>query len=455
MVFHNGNNPRIARHKKTSVSSQISGSIMKIINNLKKLIILYRDSVWLPATLAICLLTCLMAIRLCNVEPPLLFDQPLKIIVVLAFGGLLVTGVRNLYLKRWLRGLVNLFISLLFFLTVALIYVSLWIFFEANSGKDDFAEKLSIPKNIEVTVPLKESFTIPGDKPSDPFHIQMSQALQTPGVNNAVVTAKLDSLIRLQKTAPTILQRYLVSSPDWYVFKERGKLYATRRLTLGSPEPIGFTLGFSGQPRINVTDDCTRLSLGKTAPLKLHLDKVDEYRFWESYCIIKTNGVNATIRERTKVKERRLTKAVLRYLEAELSPLAAKPDWATIQALLPPNGIRRGKPSIMLRNSIQPGIYESEIRVNPGEPGMVYLKAYEVTTGTPLSVDRLPENSNELVGWSDDPNQLFLSNTNFTIYEGDWGQPYAARFEVWFVPDSGQKERQLLERVFKIEGWQR
>ncbi len=35
------------------------------------------------------------------------------------------------------------------------------------------------------------------------------------------------------------------------------------------------------------------------------------------------------------------------------------------------------------------------------------------------------------------------------------GQPYAARFELWFVPDSGQGERKLLERIFKIEGWQR
>lgn len=43
----------------------------------------------------------------------------------------------------------------------------------------------------------------------------------------------------------------------------------------------------------------------------------------------------------------------------------------------------------------------------------------------------------------------------FTIYEGDWGKPYAARIEVWFRPDSGKPERKLMERVCKIKGWQR
>ncbi len=86
---------------------------------------------------------------------------------------------------------------------------------------------------------------------------------------------------------------------------------------------------------------------------------------------------------------------------------------------------------------------------------MIYLKAFEVTKNYPLSVDSLKEYSNEWVGWSNNPSELFFSNTNFTIYEGDWGKPYAARFEVWFVPDSGASERKLTEKVFKIEGWQR
>ena len=93
--------------------------------------------------------------------------------------------------------------------------------------------------------------------------------------------------------------------------------------------------------------------------------------------------------------------------------------------------------------------------VNPGEPGTVYLRAYEVTRKTRLSEDRLYESSNERVGWSGSPDELFLYNTHVTINEGDWGQPYAARFELWFKPESGTPERKILERNFKIEGWQR
>jgi hypothetical protein len=57
--------------------------------------------------------------------------------------------------------------------------------------------------------------------------------------------------------------------------------------------------------------------------------------------------------------------------------------------------------------------------------------------------------------WSTEPAERFGTKAGFTIYEGDWGKPYAARFEVWFKPDSGKTERKLAERIFKIEGWQR
>lgn len=57
--------------------------------------------------------------------------------------------------------------------------------------------------------------------------------------------------------------------------------------------------------------------------------------------------------------------------------------------------------------------------------------------------------------WSTDISEKFGAKAGFTIYEGDWGKPYAARFEVWFKPDSGKQERKIAERIFKIEGWQR
>ncbi len=123
------------------------------------------------------------------------------------------------------------------------------------------------------------------------------------------------------------------------------------------------------------------------------------------------------------------------------------------RSLLPADSIRTGEPVLSLRRNSASGLYETELRINPGEPGLVYLKAFEVTHNTPLSRDGLREDSNERMGWSDNPDELFCGRSDITIYEGGPGQPYAARFEVWFVPDSGRPERKLLEQVFKIEGW--
>jgi len=104
---------------------------------------------------------------------------------------------------------------------------------------------------------------------------------------------------------------------------------------------------------------------------------------------------------------------------------------------------------------MQPGIYNLTLRLNPGESGITYLKAFEVTKGTRLSEGRLYGRSNERIGWSSNPAEKFLYENEFTIYEGDWGKPYAAQIEVWFRPDTGKSERKLIERICKIEGWQR
>ncbi len=108
-----------------------------------------------------------------------------------------------------------------------------------------------------------------------------------------------------------------------------------------------------------------------------------------------------------------------------------------------------------LYNSFQPGLYEYDFWVNRIEKGIIYLKAYEITQNEALSTNRLPESSSVKVDNPTDNIRRFGTTCHFTIYEGDWGKPYAARFEVWFKPDSGDKERKLGEKNYKIEGWQR
>jgi len=87
--------------------------------------------------------------------------------------------------------------------------------------------------------------------------------------------------------------------------------------------------------------------------------------------------------------------------------------------------------------------------------GSLYLRAYEITEGVPLSESRLKQCSSEYIGWSDDPDELFRASFDFAIYEGDWGQYYGARFEVWFSPGQGGSDRKLMESGWKIDGWER
>ncbi|NQY09723.1 MAG: hypothetical protein HRT71_09450, partial [Flavobacteriales bacterium] len=100
----------------------------------------------------------------------------------------------------------------------------------------------------------------------------------------------------------------------------------------------------------------------------------------------------------------------------------------------------------------QPGLYEYDVWLNKIENGTVYLKAFEITQEYQLSIDRLPKQSSIKVNNQSDKILKFESNGHFTIYEGDWGKPYAARFEIWFKPNNKEKERKLIE---KIEGWMR
>jgi len=67
----------------------------------------------------------------------------------------------------------------------------------------------------------------------------------------------------------------------------------------------------------------------------------------------------------------------------------------------------------------------------------------------------LPKRSSIKVENATNELMTFRRDNHFTIYEGDWGRPYAVRFEVWFRPDNNGQERKLIEKIYKIEGWMR
>jgi len=117
--------------------------------------------------------------------------------------------------------------------------------------------------------------------------------------------------------------------------------------------------------------------------------------------------------------------------------------------------IKRAKQDFELYNSFQPGLYYYDVWLGKIEKGTIYLKAYEVTKNYALSTDNLSERSSIEVYNPADSIVRFQLIREFTIYEGDWGKPYAAHFEVWFKPDGQGSKRKLLEKNYKIEGWMR
>lgn len=436
----------------------------------------YLDSGWIPAlvfagawTAFVLAAGALFSWCFMAIPAALLFFA-----MALSFLGILAACLSNFIRRRWTQGFANLLALLVggwtgFFALGSLLLASM-----LGPSEDGFADHLSIPADLAVMEPKDEPEPQPGAA-EDAFQRALLDSLAVSGGDDATIHADIPALEALGRHAPGILLRHLASSPAWRVFTEHGHRYATRRWMIGSQWQFTlhgyytrhsldmwnnaglpdfqsrFTLGLSGKPWAGNLGQATRLKNGDSAPL--HLSEGNGMP--QSHCVISAAPLVVEIFEQSPAKARRLTQAALAHLQNELAPLAAQPAEETIRALLPPGSIRRGEPSFDLQQSFQPGIYDSVLWLNPGEPGMVYLKAFEATKGTPLSGERLKEKSNEWTGWSDDPGEQFFSNTHFTIYEGDWGKPYAARFEVWFAPDSGAPERKLLEKVFRIEGWQR
>lgn len=111
--------------------------------------------------------------------------------------------------------------------------------------------------------------------------------------------------------------------------------------------------------------------------------------------------------------------------------------------------------TFVLYHSFQPGLFEYDIWLPKISGGTVYLKAFEITHNDPLSEDDVKRRSSVEVYNTSDTFKRFGTTSTFTIYEGDWGKPYAARFEVWYKPANGGAESMLCQRNYKIEGWER
>lgn len=445
------------------------------MNKAKKYVRYYFNRSW-PAALVYLILLVGFTIS------AFFHSRPLELVTFVLFGmclfaflGLVAASFYNLIRRRWRLGFIQAL--LVFGCAVITFFISGYVLFAAMLGpsEDGFADNLTIPEGIEISEPeskMASPKSIQANGRRDLFQEQVRQALVREGSDVTAFAPSIPSLRRAAIDHADAFREYIEASPDWHVFIEQGNHFASRRWSYeGEPRNTlhGYISEFFGsdgfQTRCLLCLDrkqwsrysVQRIEEGKK-PIEPEMSMGNQLH--ESRVMIDCGEVWVEVFEQSTQPERRVTKATLAALEKEFSDFMKDPDEILNQARFRSRELAKAiadtdGPSVRLMNGMQPGKYVAVYSLNTGEKGSVYLKAFEITQGTPLSTQRLESASKTRMAWSEDASELFGAKAGFTIYEGDWGKPYAARFEVWFKPDSGTPERKLTERNFKIEGWQR
>jgi hypothetical protein len=86
--------------------------------------------------------------------------------------------------------------------------------------------------------------------------------------------------------------------------------------------------------------------------------------------------------------------------------------------------------------------------------GYVYLRCFEVTKDIALSTKEIVKRTKHEFSDHISFGKL-VDKRDFTIYEGVWGEPYAVRVEVWCHDNASRRDKCLLSKVYKLEGWMR
>lgn len=114
---------------------------------------------------------------------------------------------------------------------------------------------------------------------------------------------------------------------------------------------------------------------------------------------------------------------------------------------------------LQIWNDVQGGIYKYDFYYGALPAGEISLRCYEATKDIRLSAktawgDRIYESSKVAIDSTSSFSKL-VNKQGFTIYEGDWGDYYAARIEVWHKNAQTGQETKLMEKVYRVEGWMR
>ena len=433
----------------------------------------YLSKWWVPAVCCLFPLSLLLFSLALMIRS--LFTVALSLILYLVFPllivfflGVLVAAVWNLGKKRFKVAFSNLGLFLLLFSCVCFLFLaccSLMMHALFSDSVDHFADNLTLPEGVELSSPLPQ--ISPFERTGyDPFQLALRQALRDPG--SMTIIPSIPSLRKSSTSHPALLQRYLETAPEWQAFFDgkafvaerswrRGKksLYETDATLADSeyvhPFQTRCRLSFSSKGRAGCVEEGTK-------PFQIDKKGVNQNQH-RSLLRIDCGGIQVEILDVSDQAERKITQKTIDLLETEFAQFLKDPEQAIRNA-----GVRSSQACLnqgeagqafSLMNGMQPGIYQLCCTVNPGGPGILYLKAFEITQGTPLSVNPIKERTSMRIGWSESKSDRFFGIEEFVLYEGDWGKPYGARFELWFIPDSGEAEQKLAERLYKVEGWER
>lgn len=433
----------------------------------------YFFSAWLPPAVALVVFGLLFVNELILHVP--FVGLALLLALLGSFLGILVSGIFQLIKGRKLWGVINLVSIPLIGLLVAQGIGYLMFAEMFNEEPDDFGKNIVIPADMKVSDPV-EMFAEPGGAATDELTDNVVAAFRNSSASkvSANISTDLEVLNEFATTNRQKLIQYMSASPRWFVTEERGRPYAYRRFVIGghwqnslngfysnfdmapSAEPhfqtrvvIGFDGPVFAEPfRKNQTS--AKVAVGDV-PIRV----VDDKEFnqgKESYFVLQASKASVEIFEQSSLDTRPATQLALAEIKRELETALILTNAV---AASPEPVLESANPEIQLAKGMQGGIYQVRAFVNPGEAGRAYIKVFEATQNTPLSEDRIRPDSISRMGWSTNANEKFRYQSEMTVYEGDWGNFYPGRFELWFIPDSGSPERKLIDRIFRIEGWMR
>lgn len=109
---------------------------------------------------------------------------------------------------------------------------------------------------------------------------------------------------------------------------------------------------------------------------------------------------------------------------------------------------------LQIWNSFQGGIYKYSFYYPELLSGTIYLRCFEVSKNEELSAKRLKEATSVDFHRHNKFGKI-VDMQEFTIYEGDWGDYYAVRVEVWYHDPGKKEDRMLMSKIYRMEGWMR